>query len=33
MNRTSTFYEELSARIERGGPEKYHEKNKGKGKL
>lgn len=33
MNRTSTFYEELSARIERGGLEKYHEKNKEKGKL
>lgn len=33
MNRTSTFYEELSARIERGGSEKYHEKNKEKGKL
>nr|WP_270895330.1 acyl-CoA carboxylase subunit beta [Aliibacillus thermotolerans] len=33
MNRTSTFYEELSARIERGGAEKYHEKNKEKGKL
>lgn len=33
LNRTSTFYEQISARIERGGKEKYHQKNKEKGKM